>query len=195
MQKQLPEERVVVGTVVQVLTLHETASDLAKTFDLFGWFAPCTILVRIILHDLWKLKLAWDDPVLTILPKFGQIWKMNFHSSLPIQYLAFILSRVKSHKPSTARLQWRLEISLRSGCLLACCLIGHDCFYFFTTRKDQNCTFWMVVLFQEKNSMELSYWISSWLLLLIFSQFLLQMYLRGAILPLYCAGCPLPHTS
>ena len=53
-------------------TKRKIASDVAKTFDFLGWFAPCTILVKIIFQDLWKLKLAWNDPVPDHIAK---IWK------------------------------------------------------------------------------------------------------------------------
>ncbi len=76
-------------------TKRKIASDVAKTFDLLGWFAPCMILVKIILQDIWKLKLAWDNPVPDHIARVWTNWKMSFHSSLPIQYLAFISSRVK----------------------------------------------------------------------------------------------------
>ena len=38
-------------------------SDVAKTFDVLGWFAPCTIKMKILFQQLWELKLDWDDPV------------------------------------------------------------------------------------------------------------------------------------
>ncbi len=61
-------------------TKRKIASDVAKTFDLLGWFAPCTILVKIILQDLWKLKLAWDDPAPD---HIARLWK-NWRSELPL---------------------------------------------------------------------------------------------------------------
>lgn len=38
-------------------------SDVAKTFDVLGWFAPTIILVKILLQRLWELKIGWDDDV------------------------------------------------------------------------------------------------------------------------------------
>ena len=54
---------------------------------------------------------------------------------------------------------------------------------------------WMAVVFQGKNSMELSYWVSYWSLLLIHYQSLLEMFLCGVILPLYYADCRLQQSS
>ncbi len=53
-------------------TKRKIASDVAKTFDLLGWFAPCTIVVKVLLQELWKLKLAWDD---TVSENISHKWK------------------------------------------------------------------------------------------------------------------------
>ena len=38
-------------------------SDIAKTFDVLGWFAPTLIKAKILLQRLWEQKVDWDDPV------------------------------------------------------------------------------------------------------------------------------------
>ena len=38
-------------------------SDIAKTFDVLGWFSPSTIMMKMLLQKLWELKLGWDDSV------------------------------------------------------------------------------------------------------------------------------------
>ena len=38
-------------------------SDVAKTFDVLGWFSPCTIKMKILFQRLWEMKLSWDDEV------------------------------------------------------------------------------------------------------------------------------------
>ncbi len=53
-------------------TKRKIASDVAKTFDLLGWFAPCTIVVKVLLQELWKLNLAWDD---TVSENISHKWK------------------------------------------------------------------------------------------------------------------------
>ena len=45
------------------VTKHVLISDVGKMFDVFGWFSPCTIKMKIIFQQLWELKLGWDDPV------------------------------------------------------------------------------------------------------------------------------------
>ncbi len=38
-------------------------SDIARTFDILGWFAPATILMKILFQHLWEIKLEWDEEV------------------------------------------------------------------------------------------------------------------------------------
>ena len=38
-------------------------SDVAKTFDVLGWFFPCTIKMKILFQRLWEMKVSWDDEV------------------------------------------------------------------------------------------------------------------------------------
>ena len=45
-----------------------------------GWFAPSTVLVKIMLQNLWKLKLAWDEPVLESITR---AWK-DLRDDLPL---------------------------------------------------------------------------------------------------------------
>ena len=37
------------------------ATVVAKVFDLLGWFARDILPAKILLKDIWKFKLAWDD--------------------------------------------------------------------------------------------------------------------------------------
>ena len=69
-------------------TKRKIASDVAKTFDLLGWFAPCTIMVKVLLQDLWRLKLAWNDSVPDAMLKRERSGEKNFLSSPLIPYLA-----------------------------------------------------------------------------------------------------------
>ena len=55
-------------------------SDVAKTFDVLGWFSPSTIKVKILLQRLWELKVDWDDPVPTVIHDAWAQWR----SELPL---------------------------------------------------------------------------------------------------------------
>jgi len=61
-------------------TKRKIASDVAKTFDLLGWFSPCIVVVKILLQKLWKEKLDWDEPVPERLVHDWENWK----SQLPL---------------------------------------------------------------------------------------------------------------
>ena len=48
---------------VSEVTKRFLISDVAKTFDVLGWFSPCIIKMKILFQLLWELKVGWDDPV------------------------------------------------------------------------------------------------------------------------------------
>ncbi len=45
------------------ITKRFLVSDVAKTFDVLGWVAPCTIKMKILFQQLWELKIDWDESV------------------------------------------------------------------------------------------------------------------------------------
>ena len=45
------------------ITKRELVSDIAKTFDILGWFAPVIIKVKILCQRLWEQRVDWDDMV------------------------------------------------------------------------------------------------------------------------------------
>ena len=48
---------------LQNLTKRALVSDIAKTFDVLGWFSPTIIKMKILLQKLWEIKVDWDDLV------------------------------------------------------------------------------------------------------------------------------------
>ena len=42
-------------------TKRQVLSDVARTFDVLGWFSPVTIQLKILLQDIWRLGLDWDQ--------------------------------------------------------------------------------------------------------------------------------------
>ena len=62
------------------VTKRMLVSDIAKTFDVLGWFAPAVIKVKILLQRLWEQKVEWDDQVPT--PIYDD-W-LQWRSELPL---------------------------------------------------------------------------------------------------------------
>ena len=58
----------------KIPTKRQIASVVANIFDILGWFAPAILPAKIILQDIWKLKLAWDDPLPDQLIQRWQTW-------------------------------------------------------------------------------------------------------------------------
>ena len=52
-------------------TKRALSSDIAKTFDVLGWFAPVIVKAKILLQHLWEKGLGWDD---TVPPPLEQAW-------------------------------------------------------------------------------------------------------------------------
>ena len=61
-----------------IMSKRKLLSELAKIFDPFGWLAPVIIVIKIIMQDLWKTHLGWDDT----LPLELQSKWLNLRSNL-----------------------------------------------------------------------------------------------------------------
>ena len=59
----------------EVPTKRSVASAVARLYDALGWFAPATLQIKILLQELWLLKLGWDDPILTDAAVKWTAWK------------------------------------------------------------------------------------------------------------------------
>ena len=78
------------------ITKRMLVSDIAKTFDVLGWFSPSTIKVKTLLERLWELKVDWDDPVPTPIHDAWAQWR----SELPLladKYIPRCYFRKESH--------------------------------------------------------------------------------------------------
>ena len=63
-----------------IVTKRRMVSDVAKVFDIMGWFSPAIIKMKILLQRLWEIKLDWDDPI----PEhIHQVWS-QWRSELPL---------------------------------------------------------------------------------------------------------------
>lgn len=57
------------------LTKRFLVSDVAKIFDALGWFAPTTVMMKILLQRVWESKVGWDDLVPNIIQDVWHQWR------------------------------------------------------------------------------------------------------------------------
>ena len=62
------------------VTKRVLVSDVAKTYDVLGWFSPAIIMVKILMQRLWELKVDWDDPI----PDSIQASWFQWRNELPV---------------------------------------------------------------------------------------------------------------
>ena len=63
----------------QSITKRELVSNVAKTVDILGWFAPAIIKVKILLQRLWEQKVDWVDLVPDSIYKEWFEWRSELH--------------------------------------------------------------------------------------------------------------------
>ena len=56
-------------------TKRQVLSDVAKTFDVLGFFSPITVTLKVLLQKLWQLNLGWDDNIPTKLSGIWYTWR------------------------------------------------------------------------------------------------------------------------
>ena len=61
-------------TQLEVPTKRQLASAVGKTFDVMRWYAPATVQIKILLQQVWKSKINWDDPLPTGLLPVWEKW-------------------------------------------------------------------------------------------------------------------------
>lgn len=65
-----------------VVTKRTILSAIAKIFDPIGFLAPIVVTARLLMQELWSIKLDWDDPVPNNIhfkwATFQQNWQPNF---------------------------------------------------------------------------------------------------------------------
>lgn len=49
--------------LVECMTKRSLTADIARTFDVLGWYSPTIIMAKILLQKLWLEKIGWDDCV------------------------------------------------------------------------------------------------------------------------------------
>ena len=73
--------RLTVADLPQVngLTKRALVSDIAKTFDVLGWYSSMIVKAKILLQLLWSEKVGWDDPVPDSLLEEWLRWRSELH--------------------------------------------------------------------------------------------------------------------
>ena len=61
------------------VTKQMLVSDVAKTFDVLGWFSPTVIKVKILLQRLWEQRVDWDDQVPASIYDEWLQWRSELH--------------------------------------------------------------------------------------------------------------------
>ena len=62
------------------MTKRALVSDIARTFDVLGWFAPTMIKAKILLQRVWEARIGWDDPLPESIHQEWTTWR----SELPL---------------------------------------------------------------------------------------------------------------
>ena len=64
---------------VDVMTKRALVSDIAKTFDVLGWYSPTIVKAKMYLQRLWSEKVDWDDPVPEAILSEWSRWRSELH--------------------------------------------------------------------------------------------------------------------
>ena len=62
-------------TSPEALTKRALVSDIARTYDVLGWFAPAIIKLKILLQKVWESKIDWDDCVTQPVVEEWSLWR------------------------------------------------------------------------------------------------------------------------
>ena len=72
------------------ITKQQLVSDIAKTFDVLGWFSPTLIKAKILLQRVWEHRIDWDDKVPLPIHNDWLQWRTELHllseKSIPRSY-------------------------------------------------------------------------------------------------------------
>ena len=63
---------------IDAITKRSLVSDIAKTFDVLGWFAPAIIKAKMLFQQILEPKVDWDEKYPHLYSNFGCHGGMNF---------------------------------------------------------------------------------------------------------------------
>ena len=58
----------------QPASKQSVSSIIAKTFDVLGWYSLAILPAKLLLQELWSMKVTWDDPLPEALQQRWQLW-------------------------------------------------------------------------------------------------------------------------
>ena len=61
------------------MTKRALVSDIAKTYDILGWFSPAIVKAKILLQRVWESKIGWDDSLPQVLQQSWLQWRSELH--------------------------------------------------------------------------------------------------------------------
>ena len=61
----------------ETLTKRVLVSNIARLYDVLGWYSPTIILMKILLQRLWELNLTWDESVPKDIVSTWKKWHMQ----------------------------------------------------------------------------------------------------------------------
>ena len=64
----------------EVVTKRILVSDIAKVFDILGWFTPTIISMKILLQRVWEERVGWDDSVPAGIQQVWLQWRSELQS-------------------------------------------------------------------------------------------------------------------
>ena len=81
-------------TSPESITKRALVSDVAKVFDIMGWFSPTVITMKILLQRLWELRLDWDD---FVPDHIKQTWdgELSYLILLPVPFLVVTFQEIR----------------------------------------------------------------------------------------------------
>lgn len=93
-------------------TKRQVASDVARTFDVLGLYAPYTLKLKLLIQELWMLGLGWDEQLPEQLQRVWKEWRyglgtVNSHP-IPRRYAD------NDHSTATVEMHGFCDASLRA---------------------------------------------------------------------------------
>ncbi|GFV96029.1 integrase catalytic domain-containing protein [Trichonephila clavipes] len=62
-----------------IYSKRDVLSEIARVFDPLGLLSPCIVFMKILLQELWKLNLEWDEPIPEDLNKQWATFRKELH--------------------------------------------------------------------------------------------------------------------